>query len=175
MEYSMHVSEHGTDMYVHVHEIMNVYVHVCTRLWIYVNVCNMYIHVHEITMFVCTWCIHVYALIALYVTVQGTYTFIYVNVCTYMILWQTRLYSFTTTIHFPSGPISLVTPASLSSAQALLLQSSLELACQAHHVRWIYMYIHVCTWYEHVPTCMYLVWPCTFLFFSDFVSKTSSS
>ncbi len=113
----------------------------------------MYIHVHEITMFVCTWYIHVHALIALYV--QGTDTFINVNVCMYMV--QTRLYSFTITLHFPSGPISLATPASPSSAQAQLLQSSLELACQAHHVRWIYMYIHVCTWYEHVPTCMYLV------------------
>ena len=113
----------------------------------------MYIHVHEITMFVRTWFIHVHALIALYV--QGTYMFINVNVCMYMV--QTRLYSITTTLHFPSGLISLVTPVSLSSAQALLLQSSLELACQAHHVRWIYMYIHVCTWYEHVSTCMYLV------------------
>ncbi len=59
MENSMYVSEHGTDMYIHVYEIMNVYVHVCTCLCIYINVCNMKIHVYEITMFVCTWYIHV--------------------------------------------------------------------------------------------------------------------
>ncbi len=81
------------------------------------------------------WYIHVHALIALYV--QGTYTFINANVCMYMV--QTRLYSITTTLHFPSGPISLATPASLSSVQAQLLQRSLELACQTHHVRWIYI------------------------------------
>ena len=51
-----------------------------------------------------------------------------VNIC--MDIVQTRLYSFTTTLHFPSGPISFVTPASLSSAQALLLQSSW---CPAHN------------------------------------------
>jgi hypothetical protein len=38
---------------------------------------------------------------------------------------QTRLYSFTTTLHFPSGQISLAMQASLSSVQAPLLQSSL--------------------------------------------------
>ncbi len=46
-----------------------------------------------------------------------------------MYMVHTRLYSFTTTLHFPSGQISLATQASLSlsSAQALLLQSSLSL------------------------------------------------
>ena len=67
----------------------------------------MYIHVHE--------CIHLY--------VHGTYTFMNVYICMYVT--QTRLYSFTTTLHFPSGPISLATPASLSSEQAPLLQSCL--------------------------------------------------
>ncbi len=42
-----------------------------------------------------------------------------------MYMIQTCLYSFTTTLHFPSGQISLATPTSLSSAQAPLLQSSL--------------------------------------------------
>ena len=46
-----------------------------------------------------------------------------VNIC--MNVVQTRLYSFTTTLHFPSGQISLAMQASLSSVQALLLQSSL--------------------------------------------------
>ncbi len=34
-----------------------------------------------------------------------------------MYIVQTCLYSFTSTFHFPSGPISLVTPASFNSAQ----------------------------------------------------------
>ncbi len=42
-----------------------------------------------------------------------------------MYTMQAHLYSFTTPLHFSSGPISLATPASLSSAQAPLLQSSL--------------------------------------------------
>ncbi len=48
-----------------------------------------------------------------------------VYICMYIV--QTRLFSFTSTLHFPSGQIclSLATPASasLSSAQAPLLQS----------------------------------------------------
>ncbi len=52
-----------------------------------------------------------------------TYTFTNKYICMYMA--QTCLYSFTTTLHFPSGLISLEKPASLSSAQAPLLQSSL--------------------------------------------------
>ncbi len=55
--------------------------------------------------------------------VHSTYTFMNVNICMYIV--QTRLYSFTTTLHFPSGSISLATPASLSYAQAPHLQSSL--------------------------------------------------
>ncbi len=41
-----------------------------------------------------------------------------------MYIVQTHMFSFTRTLHFPSGPISrsLATPASLSSAQAPLLQ-----------------------------------------------------
>ncbi len=58
-----------------------------------------------------------------YVYVHGTYTFMNVNICIDTV--QTRLYSFTTTLHFPSGPISLATPASLSSIQGSLLLSSL--------------------------------------------------
>ncbi len=51
----------------------------------------MYIHVHECT----SHGIH------LYVTVHGTYTFMNVYTCMYIV--QTRLDSFTTTLHFPSG------------------------------------------------------------------------
>jgi hypothetical protein len=40
---------------------------------------------------------------------------------------QTRLCRFTTTLYFPSSPISLATPASLCSAQEPLLLSSLLL------------------------------------------------
>ncbi len=58
----------------------------------------------------------------MYVYVICIYTFINKYICMYMI--QTRLHSFTTTHHFPSGQISLAKPVSLSSAQALLLQSS---------------------------------------------------
>ncbi len=62
----------------------------------------------------------------IYLYVHGTYNFMNVNIC--MDVVQTRLQSFTTTLHFPSaqGPISLVTSASLSSksAQAQRLQSS---------------------------------------------------
>ena len=49
----------------------------------------------------------------MYVHVICIYTFINKYICMYMI--QTRLYSFTTTHHFPSGQISLAKPASLSS------------------------------------------------------------
>ena len=71
---------------------------------------------------ICSMYIHVYAHIYLYV--HGTYKVMNLSICIDMV--QTRLYSFTTTLHFPSGPISLAsaTPASLSSAQASLLQSS---------------------------------------------------
>ncbi len=70
-------------------------------------VCSMYIHVHD--------------LIFLYV--HSTYFCMDVNICIDTV--QTRLYSSTTTLHFSSGPISLATPASLSSAQEPLLLSSL--------------------------------------------------
>ena len=59
----------------------------------------------------------------IYLYVHCTYTFMNVNICVDMV--QTRLYSFTTTLHFPSGPISLATPASFSTAQEPLLLSSL--------------------------------------------------
>ena len=63
---------------------------------------------------------HVHDLIYLYV--HGTYMFMHVKIC--MDTVQTRLYSFSTTLHFPSDPISLATPASLSSVQEPLLLSS---------------------------------------------------
>ncbi len=66
----------------------------------------MYIHVHEF--------------ISLYV--HCTYTYIDVYLCLDTV--QTRLCIFTNTLHFPSGPISLATPASLSSALEPLLRSS---------------------------------------------------
>ncbi len=69
----------------------------------------MYIHVHE------------FKFISLYV--HCTYTCIDVNICLDTV--QTRLCSFTTTLHFPSGPINLAMPVSLSSAQEPLLLSSL--------------------------------------------------
>ena len=104
--------------------------------------------------------------------VDGTYTFMNVNIC--MDIVQTRLYSFTTTLHFPSGPISFATPASLqvSSAQAPLLQSSLLLVISLHvhtlYIRSVHtsLFILVCTWCRHVCTwfisvhpvqCLYMV------------------
>ncbi len=98
-----YVSEHDTDMYVHVNRWMCMYIwRTCTC--IYVSVCSMSLHVHEI----------------IYMYVNGTYTFMK---CIYMI--HSRLYSFTITFHFPSGQISLATQASLNSAQEPLLVSSL--------------------------------------------------
>ncbi len=67
----------------------------------------MYIHVHDF----------------IYLYVHGTYMFMHVKIC--MDTVQTRLYSFSATLHFPSGPISLATPVSLSSSQEQLLLSSL--------------------------------------------------
>ena len=64
--------------------------------------------------------IHVHAFISL--SVHCTYTCIDVNICLNTV--QTRVCNFITTLHFPSGPISLATPASLSSAQEPLLLSS---------------------------------------------------
>ena len=57
--------------------------------------------------------------ISLYVHVTDMY--IDVDIC--MDTVQTRLCMFTTTLHFPSFPISLVTPVSLCSAQEPLLLS----------------------------------------------------
>ena len=77
-------------------------------MYMYMNIYNCMYHVHarsSMYIFVCTWYIHVHC------------------ICMYIV--QTRLYSFTTTLHFPSCQISLETPASLISAQAPLLQSSL--------------------------------------------------
>ncbi len=66
----------------------------------------MYIHVHDL----------------IYLYVNGTYMFMHVKIC--MDTVQTRLYSFSTTLHFPSGPISPATPVSLSSVHEPLLLSS---------------------------------------------------
>ena len=56
--------------------------------------------------------------------IHGTYKFIIVYICIYIV--QARLYyCFKTTLHFSSGQISLATPVSLSSPEAMLLQSSL--------------------------------------------------
>ena len=72
----------------------------------------MYMHVHEF----------------IYLYVNDTYTVMNIYSCMYIL--QTRLYcdSFTTTLHFPSGPISLVTLASLSSqsGQFQLLKGAKE-------------------------------------------------
>ncbi len=76
----------------------------------------MYIHVHD---FVRVY-MHIHNVIYLYV--HGKYTSMYVNIC--MDIVQTRLYSFTTTLHFPSSQFSLATQASLSFAQEPLLLSS---------------------------------------------------
>ncbi len=61
--------------------------------------------------------------------VHCTYTFMNVNICMYIVQTRLRQYSSTTTLHFSSGPISLATQASLSSAQpeAPFLQSCLLL------------------------------------------------
>ena len=96
-----------------------------------------------------------------YLYVHCTYTFMNVNICMDMV--QTRMYRFTTTLHFPSRPISLATPASLSSAQA-------PRRCLPHV--WEYnvylcipdnLYIHVCRLYVH---CTYLSVHGTVMFYS---------
>jgi hypothetical protein len=84
---------------------------------LYVVCTVMYIHVHDFVKLY----MHVHDFIYLYV--HGTYTFMYVDRC--MDIVKTRLYSFTTTLHFPSSQFSLATPASLSFAQEPLLLSSL--------------------------------------------------
>jgi hypothetical protein len=85
----------------------------------------MYIHVHWHDFRVVRLYMHVHDVIYLYV--HDTYTSMYVNRC--MDIVQTRLYSFTTTLHFQSSQFSLrlasATPASLSFAQEPLLLSSL--------------------------------------------------
>ena len=93
--------------------------HVYTCWWFYVHTCTC-IYMFMFFIIVCSMYIHVYAYIFLYI--HGTYTYLNIYICTYHV--YTRSYSFTTTRHFLSGPISLATPASLSSAQASLLQSS---------------------------------------------------
>jgi hypothetical protein len=99
-------------MYVHVQTFSFNHERVCTCLYMnmnmYRNVCSMYIHVHNL----------------IYLHVHGTYMFMNVNIVC-MDTVQTRLNSIATTLHLPSGPISLATLASLSSAQESLLLSSL--------------------------------------------------
>ncbi len=104
----------------------------------------MYIHVHELT-YLYVHGTYTYTVVheLIYLYVRGTHTFMNVNI--YMDIVQTRLYSFTTTLHFPSGLISLATPASLSYAQA---QAPLM------YVHCIYMYI--------LCTCIYCVYTCTY-------------
>ena len=114
-------------MYVHVHTT-------CLYMYMYIYNCIMYIHVYD--------------LICLYV--HGTYTFMNVNIC--MGTVQTRLYSFTNTLHFPSGPIRLATPASLSSAQEPLLLSREGAGFSANSI----------LLGQLVKTCMYIVYTCTY-------------
>ncbi len=142
-------------VYVHFLACSTNHERVCTCTWIYWNVGTMYIHVHDFT------CVYIH----------GTYTFMNIYICMYQDM--THLYSFKTTLHFPSGQISLATPASLSSLQALLLQSSLLpiislLTCQTtqallatsnlkcfglYHVH--SMYIH-CLYIDIQCICMYM-------------------
>ncbi len=89
---------------------------------------NMYIHVMYMYIYLYMVCkimvyIHVHAFLCLYVRC----TYIYIDVDTCLDTVQALLCSFTTTLHFLSGQISLVPQAraSLSSAQELLLLSSL--------------------------------------------------
>ena len=135
----------------------------------------MYIvHTHScINIFVCTWYIHVHELIYLYV--DGTYTFMNVNICMHIV--QTRLYSFTTTLHFPSGPICFATQVSLqvSSAHLESYPPGQDMAKRYVHSTYIvrtclymnmniykcmkdvhtcsWFNIFVCTWYLHVHEC----------------------
>ena len=115
-----------------------------------------------------------------------------VNKCMYIV--QTRLYSFTTTLHFPSGPIGFATLASLwvSSAQATPASflssvfmyihctyavhqcSSLYVHCTylSVHVTDMFILLTVCTWFILVhpgslPWCMLSVLACTRLYLSD--------
>ncbi len=54
--------------------------------------------------------------------VHSTYTVMNVNIC--MDVLQTRLYSFTTTLHFPSGPISLDATSASQTAESQLRAGS---------------------------------------------------
>ncbi len=79
----------------------------CTYIYIWYVTCT-YMFMHS---YICNVCC----------------TYIYIDVDTCLDIAQTRtlLCSFTTTLHFPSGPISLATQASLSAKQEQLLLSSL--------------------------------------------------
>ncbi len=108
--------------------------------------------------------IHVYECKVLYV--HCTYTFMIVNMCMYIIQTRLRLYSSTTTLHFSSGPISLATQASLSSAQAPFLQSCL-LPSLSSVFCWNNWLNPVCTMYMHCIytfiLCIYMHIPCTWV------------
>jgi hypothetical protein len=94
-----------------------MYVH-AINMYIYIQICTYRSTCTCISLNVCTWYIHVHDFISLYV--YCTYMYINVNICLDTV--QTRLCMFTTTLHFPSSPISLATrAASLSSAQEQLL------------------------------------------------------
>ena len=127
---------------------MYMYAHVHTRSWIHINVCSMYIHVHEF----------------LYLYVNDTYMVMNIYSCMYILQTLWRLYSdsFTTTLHFPSGPISLATLASLSSArQAPLLQSRLLPVMYHVHTLLIHghtLYIHVHTLYTGTTLYHHNIW-----------------
>ena len=116
--------------------------------------------------------IHVYECKVMYV--HCTYTFMIVNMCMYIVQTRLRLYSSTTTLHFSSGPISLATQASLSSAQAPFLQSCLlpSLSSVSCWNNWLNPVcactdLVVCTMYIHCIytfiLCIYMHIPCTWV------------
>ncbi len=100
----------------------------------------MYIHVYE--------CKYMY--------VPGTHTFMTISICMYIV--QTRLYRFTTTLHFPSGPISLATPASLSSAQLRSFRAASSLSSAIQYVLGLIWYI-----------------PCTYIAYGVYKKKLLAS
>ena len=109
--------------------------------------------------------IHVYECKVMYV--HYTYTIMIVNMCMYIVQTRLRLYSSTTTLYFSSGPISLETQASLSSAQAPFLQSCLlpSLSSVSCWNNWLNPVCActdlVCTMYIH---CIYTFIQCIYMY-----------
>jgi hypothetical protein len=149
LQNGMYVSEHDTDMYVHVHDFMNVHVHLCACTWIITNLCQCNMYIHFMNPYICFYMLHTHSCKYIFVCTM----YIHVHALIYLIRTLYRHVVCTASIpHFNlSGQIA---------------KTSVCLDCfgmyHVHHciymvILCIYMHIH-CTWVLHG---YYILYPYT--------------